>query len=51
MDNSVLVRSLERLRDLFRNRQRLVGRHGTARDALGQRLALDQLEDQGACLS
>ena len=44
----LLVRRLQRLGDLPRDGERLVERERAARDALGQRLALDQLHDQAA---
>ena len=45
--DALLVRGFERLRDLSRDGQRFVQRYGSARDAVGQRLAVDQLEHQG----
>ena len=41
-----LVRGFERLGDLPRDRQRLVERNRPARDALGERLAFDQFQDE-----
>ena len=46
MDDALLVRRFERLRDLPRDRQRLVEGQRAARDPIGERVALDQLEDQ-----
>jgi hypothetical protein len=46
MDDALLVRGLERLRDLARDRDRLVLRNRPLRDAIGQRRSFDQLEDQ-----
>src|SRR5687768_12228868 len=46
MDDTLLVRSLERLRDLARDRDRLVLRDRPLRDAIGQRRSFDQLEDE-----
>ena len=46
MHDALLVRRLQRLRDLARDRERLVQRHRPARDPLRQRLALDELEHQ-----
>ena len=48
MDDALLVRGLERVGDLPRDRQRLVHRNGTARDARGEVLALDELHDERA---
>ena len=48
MDDPLLVGRFERLGDLLRDLQRLVDRDRPARDALGQRLALDELENQRA---
>ena len=42
----LLVRGLERVRDLARDRERLVDRHRAGRDPLRQRLALDELEHE-----
>ena len=41
-----LVRRIERVGDLPRPAQRLLEWHGPARQPLGQRLALDQLENE-----
>ena len=46
MDDPLLVRRFERLADLPRDRQRLVERHRSARDAIGERLTFDQFEDE-----
>ena len=46
MNDAELVGGFERLGDLSRDRQRLVERNRTLRDAIGERRALDQLEDQ-----
>ena len=46
MNDALLVRCLERVRDLARDRQGLVHRQGPGRDPLGQRLALDELQHQ-----
>ena len=48
MDDALLVRRFERVGDLPRDRQRLVERQRPARDAIGQRVALDQLQDERA---
>ena len=42
----LLVRGLERLGDLPGDGERLVERHRPARDALRERLALDELHDE-----
>ena len=47
MNNPLFVCGLERLGDLFRDRQRLVDRHRAARDRLRQILALDQFHHEG----
>jgi hypothetical protein len=47
MDDAVRVRGVERLDDLAGDGQRLGERERSADDAFGQRLALDQLEDDG----
>ena len=47
MDDAGFVRGFERLGNLPRNRDGLVERHRPLRNAVGERLALDQLEDQG----
>jgi hypothetical protein len=46
MDDALFVRSLECRRNLLRDR--VAHRHGTARDAFGERFALDQFEDESA---
>ena len=46
MHDALLVRGLERVGDLPRDRQRLVERDGATRDALRQVLALDELHHQ-----
>ena len=46
MDDPFLVRRLERLGDLPRNRERLGDRQRPAREAIGKGRALDQFEDQ-----
>ena len=46
MDDALLVRGLERLGDLPRDRQRFVERDRPVRDPLGERRALDQLHHQ-----
>ena len=48
MDDALLVRGFERVGDLPRDRERLVCRHRLAGNALGERLALDQLHHEGA---
>ena len=48
MNDPLLVRRLERLGNLLRDRQRLVERDRSARDALREILALDQFHDEGA---
>lgn len=47
MDDPALVRRLERLADLSRDRLRLVERHRPSRDAIGECLALHELHDEG----
>ena len=47
MDDALLVRRLERFRNLLRNRQRLLDRHGAARQPLRQILALDEFHHEG----
>ena len=47
VDDSLLVRRLERLGDLLREGQRLVDGNGAAGNALRQILTLDQFHDQG----
>src|SRR5688500_1261324 len=46
MDDAVLVRCFESLRDLPCNRQGLIERDRSARDPIGERVALDELEDE-----
>ena len=46
MDDPLLVRRLERLGDLARDRQRLLDRDRSARDPIGERRPFDQLEHQ-----
>ena len=46
MDDAVFMRGFERVRDLARDRQRLVERNGTLRDAIGERGTLDQFQHQ-----
>ena len=46
MNDALLVRGFERLGDLPRDRERLVERERPARDAVGERLALDQLHHE-----
>ena len=48
MDDANLVRRLERLGNLARERQRLVNGNRTLRDALGEVFALDELHDNRA---
>ena len=48
MDDPAFVSGLERLGDLPRNRQRLVDRDRPARDAVGQRSAVNQLQHERA---
>ena len=47
MDDPSLVRRFERVRDLFRNRHRLVERNRSLRDPVGERRPFHQLEDEG----
>ena len=47
MDDPVLMRLLERLGDLARNRQRVLEWHGPARDQRLELRAIDQFHDQG----
>ena len=42
MNDPLPVRRLERVGDLFRDRQRLVERDGALRDAIRERRSLDQ---------
>ena len=46
MNNPLFVCGLERLGDLFRDRQRLVDRYRAARDRLRQILALDEFHHE-----
>ena len=46
MDDALLVRRLERVGDLCRDRQRLGERHCTTRDVRGKIFALDQFHDE-----
>jgi hypothetical protein len=46
MDDTVLVRGLERLGDLPRGNQRLVDGNRPARNAIGQRRAVNELHDE-----
>ena len=46
VNDSLLVRRVERIGDLPRNRQCLAHRQRARRQALGERLTLDQLENQ-----
>ena len=48
MDDALLVRRLERLGDLLRDRQRVVERNRAARDPLRQIVTLDEFHDEGA---
>jgi hypothetical protein len=48
VDHALLVRSLERFRNLPRDRQCLVQRNRALRDPIGQRRAVDQLYRQCA---
>ena len=48
MDDANLVRRLERLGNLARERQRLVDGNRAFRDALGEVFALDELHDNRA---
>ncbi len=50
MDDAVLVRGLEGFGDLPGDRQRLVQRNGSLRDAIRERRSLDELEDERAFL-
>ena len=47
MHDAVLVRRLERFGNLTGNRQRFVNRDRSLRDAVCQRRAVDELEDEG----
>ena len=46
VDDAVLVRRFERLRDLPRDRQRFVERNRSVRDAIGKRRSLDQFQHE-----
>ena len=46
VDDPLLVRRFERLRDLLRDRQRLVDGNRPVRDAIGERRSLDQLQHE-----
>ena len=46
MDNALLVRGVKRFADLSRDRQRLVDRDGTVRDAFTERRSFNELEYQ-----
>ena len=46
MDDALLVRRFERVRDLLRDRQRVGGRDRSARDEGAEVLALDQFHDE-----
>ena len=46
MDDALLVRGFERLRNLLRDRQRLLDRDRSARNALGQIVALDEFHHE-----
>ena len=46
MHDPLLVRGFQRLRNLLRDRQRLVDGDGPTREALGQVLAFDEFEDE-----
>ena len=46
MDDAALVRGVQGLRDLTRDRERVSERQRTLRDPFRQRLALDELEHQ-----
>ena len=48
MNDPLLVGRFERLRDLLRDRQRLVERNRPACDAIGQRRPFDQFHDERA---
>ena len=47
MDDALLVRGFERVRDLLRDRQRLVERDRAPRDPLREIVAFDQLHHEG----
>jgi len=46
MNDSLLVRRFERLRDLSRDRERFIDRNRASRDPLGKILALDEFHHQ-----
>jgi hypothetical protein len=46
MDDALLVRRLERLRDLPRNRQRFVHWNRALSDSIGERRTVDELQDE-----
>ena len=48
MDDARAMRRVERARDLDRDRQRLIERQRAFRQAIGERLAFDQFQDQRA---
>ena len=48
MDDTFLVRRLQRVRDLMRNGQRVIERHRPTRQPLGEILAVHELHDQRA---
>ena len=47
MDDPLFVGRFERLRDLPRDRQRLINRNRLVRETIGERRSLDQLQDEG----
>ena len=47
MNDSLLVRGFERIRDLLRDRQGFVERNRSPRDALRQVVAFDEFHDEG----
>ncbi len=51
MNDPLLVRRFEGFRDLLRDGQRLIERNRPTRDAIGQRLASHQFEDECARLT
>ena len=46
MDDAALVRRIERVSDLPREGERIVNRHRTLAQTLGQRVALNELQNQ-----
>ena len=48
VDDALLVRGFERLRDLARDRERLLNRQRTQRQTLGERRAFDEFEHEAA---